>query len=57
MAKKKEREYVETFRDGDMVVDVYKDEDGYIMDCNYEDDTDYEDIYGPTDVSGEYDHD
>lgn len=45
MAKEKEREYVETFRDGDMVVDVYKDEDGYILDCNYEEDNDYERLY------------
>lgn len=47
------REFVESFWDGDEYVEVYKDKDGYIVEVEY-DDEDYDDIYGPTDVSPDF---
>ena len=47
------KELVSTYWEGDEYVEVYKDEDGYIIDVEC-DDEDYDDIYGPTDVSGDF---
>lgn len=47
------REFVESYQEGDMYVEVYKDGDGYIIESEIVDD-DYDDIYGPTDISPDY---
>ena len=50
------REFVEGYQEGDTYWEVYKDKDGYIIEGDVVDD-DYDDIYGPTDTSGNYDGD
>lgn len=44
------RELVESYWDGESYVEVYQDKEGFIIDVE-EDDNDYDDIYGPTDIS------
>lgn len=48
------KEFVDAYYQDGMYVEVYKDEDGYIIESTEEEEPDYEDIYGPTDVSGDF---
>lgn len=48
------KEFIESYREDGLYIEVYKDEDGYILEAEEDDDDEYEDIYGPTDVSGNY---
>jgi len=50
------REFLESFEDGDMIVEVYKDGDEIVMEAEYADD-DYDDIYGEVDTSRVYSDD
>ena len=48
------KEFVDAYYEDGMYIEVYKDEDGYIIESSEAEEQDYEDIYGPTDVSGEF---
>ena len=50
------REFLESFEDGDMIVEVYKDGDEIVMEAEYKDD-EYDNIYGDVDVSRAYSDD
>ena len=47
------REFLESYEEDGMTIDVYMENGEIMMDVN-ESDNDYDDIYGPTDVSGDF---